>query len=83
MKKVYGICSGEYFDWHIDYMFESEDMRDKVLEKLNNSYCKYDNCNDYSPINYELDDNKFNLNKAQDINMLDVNIIQKVSHLKY
>ena len=67
MKKVYGICSGEYFDWHIDYMFESEDIRDKVLEKLNDSYCKYDNCNDYSPINYELDDNKFNLNKAQDI----------------
>ena len=31
MKKVQGICSGEYFDWHIDYMFESEDIRDKVL----------------------------------------------------
>lgn len=67
MKKVYGICSGEYFDWHIDYMFKSEDIRDKVLEKLNNSYYKYDNYNDYSPIDYELNDNKFNLNKAQDI----------------
>jgi hypothetical protein len=69
MKKVYGICSGECFDWHIDYMFESEDIRDKVLEKLNDSYYEYDNYNynDYSPIDYELNDNKFNLNKAQDI----------------
>ena len=42
MKEIYGICSGDYEDWTVDYLFESEEKRDIVLKYLGEAYSKWD-----------------------------------------
>jgi len=42
MKEIYGICSGSYEDWTVDYLFESEEKRDVVLKCLGEAYSKWD-----------------------------------------
>ena len=42
MKQIYGICSGSYEDWNLDYAFESEEKRDKLLSYLGEDYSKWD-----------------------------------------
>jgi len=43
MKEIYCIASGEYSDWGINYSFESEEKRDKLLNIIGDSgYHKYD-----------------------------------------
>ena len=42
MKEIYGICSGSYEDWTLDYMFESEEKRDIILKHLGDDYSKID-----------------------------------------
>ncbi|MBD5589257.1 hypothetical protein [Clostridium botulinum] len=72
MKKIYGICSGEYSDWHIDYMFQSEEKRNKILDKLNEG----DNSDNYKydKIDYELKDDDFNLNNIENFYYVDCDL---------
>lgn len=70
MNKVYGICSGEYSDWDLDYLFVSEEKRDKVLEKLN-----LDERNYYEAIDYDLDDDNFDISTSEDYVYVDCHYV--------